>query len=100
MSSPSIISIQGLKLKLFGSKLFTVLSFQTHLSFLPSIISFYILQVWYVFRCEDSGENGDAVREMTEMTEKGAAFYIESGVVHKLVGILRAADIFWNPAKK
>ena len=37
---------------------------------------------------------------MNELTEMGEAFYAESGVVLKLVGVLRAADIYLNPDKR
>jgi hypothetical protein len=49
------------------------------------------------FRHEDSGES---VREMDSMKEMGEQFYAESGNLCKLVGVLRATDIFWNPAKR
>jgi hypothetical protein len=34
------------------------------------------------------------------MIEMGQEFYAESGDLYKMVGILRAADIYWNPAKR
>jgi hypothetical protein len=34
------------------------------------------------------------------MTEMGEQFYTESGDLFKLVGVLRATDIYWNPAKR
>jgi hypothetical protein len=37
---------------------------------------------------------------MRELTEMGSAFYAESGVLLKLVGVLRAADIYLNPDKR
>jgi hypothetical protein len=49
------------------------------------------------FRHEDSGES---VREMDAMKEMGEQFCAESGNLCKLVGVLRATDIFWNPAKR
>jgi hypothetical protein len=50
-----------------------------------------------LYRHED---NAESIRELTEMTEMGTMYYAESGNLHKLVGILRASDIFWNPAKR
>jgi hypothetical protein len=50
-----------------------------------------------LFRYED---NAECIREMNELTEMGEAFYAESGVVLKLVGVLRAADIYLNPDKR
>jgi hypothetical protein len=37
---------------------------------------------------------------MQKMEDLGTAFYKESGNLFKLVGVLRAADIFWNADKK
>ncbi len=37
---------------------------------------------------------------MNELTEMGEAFYAESGVVLKLVGVLLAAEIYLNPDKR
>jgi hypothetical protein len=37
---------------------------------------------------------------MDSMAEVGNQFYQESGELYKLVGVLRAADIFWNPEKR
>ena len=45
-------------------------------------------------------DNAECIREMRELTEMGSAFYAESGVLLKLVGVLRAADIYLNPDKR
>jgi hypothetical protein len=37
---------------------------------------------------------------MEEFEELGATLYAESGQLYKLIGVLRAADMFWNPDKK
>jgi len=37
---------------------------------------------------------------MESMAEMGEQFYAESGDLFKLVGVLRAADIYWNPDKR
>jgi hypothetical protein len=50
-----------------------------------------------MFRHEDSGA---ALRELEDMTEMGQQYYPESGDLLKLVGVLRATDILWNPAKR
>jgi hypothetical protein len=51
----------------------------------------------YLSRHEDSGE---CIRELESLTEMGEQFYAESGDIFKLVGVLRATDIYWNPAKR
>jgi hypothetical protein len=50
-----------------------------------------------LFRYED---NAECIREMNELIEMGEAFYAESGVMLKLVRVLRAADIYLNPDKR
>ncbi len=48
-----------------------------------------------------SNEGRDEVlTEMKTMEEMGTTFYSESGDLYKLAGVLRAADIYWNPLKK
>jgi hypothetical protein len=42
----------------------------------------------------------EVIAEMKAMKEMGTTFYAESGDLHKLAGVLRAADIYWNPLKK
>ncbi len=37
---------------------------------------------------------------MDAMAEIGNKFYQESGELLKLVGVMRAADVFWNPEKR
>jgi hypothetical protein len=37
---------------------------------------------------------------MESMAEMGEQFYAESGDLFKLVSVLRAADIYWNPDKR
>jgi hypothetical protein len=49
------------------------------------------------FRHEDSGES---IRELDAMKDMGEQYYAESGDLCKLVGVLRATDIFWNPDKR
>jgi hypothetical protein len=49
-----------------------------------------------LLRDEDDAES---IRELESMIEMGQEFYAESGDLYKMVGILRAADIYWNPAK-
>jgi hypothetical protein len=34
------------------------------------------------------------------MKDMGEQYYAESGDLCKLVGVLRATDIFWNPDKR
>jgi hypothetical protein len=48
----------------------------------------------------DVDSSGESIREMDSMAEMGDEFYQQSGVLYKLVGVLRAADIFWNPEKR
>ena len=50
-----------------------------------------------MFRLEDSGAS---LRELDEMTQIGQEFYAESGELMKMVGVLRATDIFWNATKR
>lgn len=50
-----------------------------------------------LFRLEDSGAS---LRELDEMTQIGQEFYAESGELMKMVGVLRATDIFWNATKR
>ena len=57
----------------------------------------YSVIVYYLCRYEDDGES---IRELESMTEMGQEFYAESGDLYKLVGVLRAADIYWNPEKR
>jgi hypothetical protein len=57
----------------------------------------YSVIVYYLCRYEDGGES---IRELESMTEMGQEFYAESGDLYKLVGVLRAADIYWNPEKR
>jgi hypothetical protein len=38
--------------------------------------------------------------EITNFTLKGETLYAASGDMFKYIGVLRAADIFWNDAKK
>jgi hypothetical protein len=45
-------------------------------------------------------DSGESIREMDSMAQRGDQFYHESGELFKLVGILRAADVFWNPDKR
>jgi hypothetical protein len=52
---------------------------------------------FFIFRDVDSFES---VREMDSMAERGEQFYKESGELFKLAGVLRAADILWNPEKR
>ena len=51
-----------------------------------------------MFRHVDS--SGHSIREMDSMAEMGDEFYQESGVLYKLVGVLRAAYIFWSSEKR
>ena len=39
-------------------------------------------------------------REMEEANRKAETYFAESGDAYKWVGVLRAADIYWNPEKK
>jgi hypothetical protein len=48
----------------------------------------------------DVDSSGHSIKEMDSMAEMADEFYRESGVLYKLVGVLRAADIFWNPGKR
>jgi hypothetical protein len=46
-------------------------------------------------------ENSDvALRELEEQTQMGEEYFVESGDLMKLVGVLRAIDIHWNTAKR
>ncbi len=51
----------------------------------------------YLLRDEDDAAS---IRELESMIEMGQDIYTESGDLYKIVGILRAADIYWNPAKR
>jgi hypothetical protein len=42
----------------------------------------------------------ECLKELSTMEKEGETFYAASGEVLKLSGVLRAADIFWNPQKK
>ena len=42
----------------------------------------------------------DVIRELDDSAVEGETYYSESGELYKLVGVLRAADMFWNPAGK
>ena len=37
---------------------------------------------------------------MEEANRKAETYFAESGDTYKWVGVLRAADIYWNPEKK
>jgi len=50
-----------------------------------------------LFRDED---DASSIRELDSMIEMGQEFYAESGELYRLVGVLRAADIYWNPEKR
>jgi hypothetical protein len=50
-----------------------------------------------LFRFED---RADCIKELDRMAEMGEQFYQESGTLFKLLGVLRAADMFWNPDKR
>jgi len=39
----------------------------------------------------------DVIEELDETIKMCDTFYSASGVLFKLVGVLRAADIFWSP---
>jgi hypothetical protein len=45
-------------------------------------------------------DSSEVTREMDSMAEMGQEFYQESGNLLKLAGVLRAADVFWNPNKR
>jgi len=45
-------------------------------------------------------DDAEVQEEMDSCKEMGEQFHQESGDLMKLVGVLRAADILWNPAKK
>jgi hypothetical protein len=51
-----------------------------------------------LFRDVDS--SGESIREMDSVAEMGDEFYREYGDLYKLVGVLRTADIFWNPGNR
>ena len=42
----------------------------------------------------------DVIQVLDDSEIEGETFYSESGELYKLVGVLRAADTFWNPAGK
>lgn len=44
-------------------------------------------------------DDAEVREEMDSCKEMGEQFHQESGDLMKLVGVLRAADILWNPAK-
>jgi hypothetical protein len=50
-----------------------------------------------MFRVESREE---VLQELRSMAEMGSNFYSSSGDLHRLAGVLRAADIFWNTSKK
>jgi hypothetical protein len=67
-------------------------------NFYTSCIFTFLSQSYkYLLRDEDDAES---IRELESMIEMGQEFYAESGNLYKMVGILRAADIYWNPAKR
>jgi hypothetical protein len=37
---------------------------------------------------------------MKEFSERGSMLYSSSGDFYRLIGVLRAADMFWNEEKK
>jgi hypothetical protein len=45
-------------------------------------------------------DDRECVKEMDKMAEAGEMFHQESGILYKLAGVLRAADIFWNTEKR
>ena len=45
-------------------------------------------------------ENTEVDAEMQSFKEMGEQFHQESGQLMRLVGVLRAADILWNPKKE
>jgi hypothetical protein len=42
----------------------------------------------------------DVLKELDDYARDCATFYSESGSLYQMIGILRGADIFWNPAGK
>jgi hypothetical protein len=46
----------------------------------------------------ESGQE-EVQKELQKFTTDGETFYSESGDLYKHVGLLRAADIFWNKEK-
>jgi hypothetical protein len=42
----------------------------------------------------------EVLAEMKSMQEMGTTYYSASGDLYKLAGVLRAADIYWNPLKQ
>jgi len=44
--------------------------------------------------------NRESIRELERMKAMGEQYYAESGDVFKFLGVLRAMDIYWNPAEK
>ena len=45
-------------------------------------------------------DNADCIAELESTKEMAAQFCANSGDLFKLVGVLRAADIYWNPATR
>lgn len=60
------------------------------------LIFVYRYTINLLLRHEDVGES---IRELDSMIEMGEQFP-ESGDLLKLIGVLRATDIYWNAAKR
>lgn len=51
-----------------------------------------------IFLCRDS-ERDDVIRELEKCRSDAEQYYAESGNMFAVVGVLRAADIYWARAR-